>query len=150
MGGHAAIHTSLHDGITLPCALCVAGFRTDLGDATEVASCRMYRSPRDLWNGLARNAGEALASPALIGPAILLLIGGQMLPVILLALVPWLPRPAVALTIPAAIAASLPRLIAVGRFRQSLAGAVLHPNELRLPKSVNLVYSVPSAMHPPP
>lgn len=50
-----------------------------------------------------------------------------MLPVVLLGLAPWLPRPAVALTIPAAIAAYLPRLIAVGRFRQSLAGAVLHP-----------------------
>jgi Glycosyl transferase family 2 len=127
MGGHAAIRASLHDGITLPRAFRAAGFRTDLCDATEVASCRMYRSPRDLWNGLAKNAGEALAAPALIGPATLLLIGGQVLPVALLGLAPWLPRPAVALTIPAAIAAYLPRLIAVGRFRQSLAGAVLHP-----------------------
>jgi hypothetical protein len=48
MGGHAAIRTSLHDGITLPRAFRAAGFRNDLCDATEVASCRMYRSPRDL------------------------------------------------------------------------------------------------------
>jgi predicted membrane channel-forming protein YqfA (hemolysin III family) len=57
----------------------------------------------------------------------LLLICGQVLPVVLLVLAPWLPRPAAALTISAALAAYLPKLTAVGQFRESLAGAVLHP-----------------------
>ena len=43
-GGHAIIRASLHDGITLPRAFRAAGFRTDLCDMTEIATCRMYRS----------------------------------------------------------------------------------------------------------
>ena len=43
-GGHAAIRTTLHDGIKLPRAYRTAGLRTDLFDATELAECRMYRS----------------------------------------------------------------------------------------------------------
>ena len=62
-GGHAAIRTTLHDGIKLPRAYRTAGLRTDLFDATELADCRMYHSAGALWNGLAKNAGEALGSP---------------------------------------------------------------------------------------
>jgi hypothetical protein len=127
MGGHASIRASLHDGLTLPRAFRAAGLRTDLCDATEVATCRMYRSPRDLWNGLAKNAGEALARPAMIVPATLVLLGGQVLPVALLAMAAWLPREALALTISAVLASYLPRLIAAVKFRQSLTGVLLHP-----------------------
>ena len=85
VGGHAAVRTSLHDGLTLPRAFRQAGLATDLCDATGVASCRMYRSAREVWFGLAKNATEGLASPRLIGPATLLLLGGQVLPLVLLA-----------------------------------------------------------------
>ena len=84
-GGHAAIRTTLHDGIKLPRAYRIAGLRTDLFDATELAECRMYRSAGALWSGLAKNAGEALGSPRLIVPMTLLLLGGQVMPVVLLA-----------------------------------------------------------------
>ncbi|MBY0395130.1 MAG: glycosyltransferase, partial [Thermoleophilia bacterium] len=73
MGGHATIRTTLHDGIKLPRAYRAAGLATDLFDATDVARCRMYGSARDVWFGLAKNATEGLASPAMIGPATLLL-----------------------------------------------------------------------------
>ena len=43
-GGHAAIRSSLHDGITLPRAFRRKGIRTDLFDAGDLAECRMYRS----------------------------------------------------------------------------------------------------------
>ena len=46
----------------------------------------MYRTAREVWFGLAKNAGEALAAPAMIGPMTLMLLGGQVLPLILLAL----------------------------------------------------------------
>ena len=42
-GGHREISTSLHDGVKLPRAFRRAGFFTDLFDATELATCRMYR-----------------------------------------------------------------------------------------------------------
>ena len=84
-GGHAAIRASLHDGITLPRAFRAAGFRTDLCDMTEIATCRMYRTAGDVWRGLAKNATEGLASPGMIVPATAVLLGGQVLPLGLLA-----------------------------------------------------------------
>jgi hypothetical protein len=124
-GGHAAIRSSLHDGITLPRAFRASGCATDLFDATDLASCRMYRGAAAVWRGLAKNAGEALAAPRLIVPATLVLLGGQVLPFVLLAF-PGSPA-ARALAAAAALAACLPRWAAAVRFRQSALGAVSHP-----------------------
>ena len=126
-GGHAAIRASLHDGITLPRAYRNAALRTDLCDATDVASCRMYCGITSVWHGLEKNAVEALAAPRMIIPATLLLAGGQILPFALLAAAPWLPRGAFLLAGLAAIVAYLPRFAGVARFRQSPIGATLHP-----------------------
>lgn len=41
-GGHSAIRATLHDGVKLPRAFRRAGFQTDLLDATDIATCRMY------------------------------------------------------------------------------------------------------------
>jgi hypothetical protein len=127
VGGHAAIRASLHDGITLPRAYRRAGFATDVCDATDIAVCRMYHSGRELWYGLAKNAGEGLASPKAIVPWTLLLGGGQILPFVLLAGMARLePLPQI-LTVLAVTAAYYPRLHAAARFRQSWLGALLHP-----------------------
>ncbi len=126
-GGHAAIRTSLHDGLTLPRAFRQAGYMTDLFDATEIATCRMYRSWPEVWHGLAKNAGEGLASPTMIGPATLLLLGGQVLPVIcLLGARPetWTGLGLAGLGVAAAY---YPRWRARRQFRQSTLGAWLHP-----------------------
>jgi hypothetical protein len=128
-GGHGAIRRSLHDGVTLPRAFRSAGLKTDLFDATPVASCRMYRGAREVWRGLAKNALEGLAAPATILPASLLLLAGQVLPMVLLGLGAAGVIPPLALGIAAAgtVAAYYPRLAAVLRFRQPLGGALLHP-----------------------
>jgi hypothetical protein len=84
-GGHRAIRDSLHDGLKLPRVFRSAGFRTDLFDATDIASCRMFSTGAEVWRGLTRNAGEGLGSPRLIGVASLLLAGGQILPLVSLA-----------------------------------------------------------------
>ena len=129
MGGHAAVRSTLHDGLKLPRAYRASGLRTDLFDATGLAACRMYRGPSELWFGLAKNATEALAAPPLIVPATLLLVGGQVVPVALLVLglARGLPPTALALAALATFFAYLPRGLAVARFQQPLAGAVLHP-----------------------
>jgi hypothetical protein len=126
-GGHAAIRTSLHDGITLPRAFRRAGLRTDLCDATEVSCCRMYRGAAELWHGLAKNATEGLGHPRLIVPTTLLLLGGGVLPLGLALAAPWLPPPAALLALAATVLLYSPRLAAMRRFRQSPLGAVLHP-----------------------
>jgi glycosyltransferase involved in cell wall biosynthesis len=128
-GGHAAIRTSLHDGLTLPRAFRAAGLRTDLCDATEVATCRMYRNAREVWYGLAKNATEGLASAALIVPATVLLLGGQVLPLVLLGLggLGRLSLFAAGLAGLGVLAAYYPRLRAVRRFGQPWREALLSP-----------------------
>ncbi|HMP83695.1 MAG TPA: glycosyltransferase family 2 protein, partial [Verrucomicrobiota bacterium] len=65
-GGHAAIRSTLHDGVKLPRLFRKAGFRTDLFDATDIAHCRMYQTGLEVWRGLGKNATEGLAAPGTI------------------------------------------------------------------------------------
>ena len=127
-GGHRAIRDTLHDGPKLPRVFRSAGFRTDLFDATDIASCRMFSTGAEVWRGLARNAGEGLGSPRLIGIATLLLVGGQVLPIISLAAACLNGSTlTLALSLGGTVAAFLPRVLGVFRFRQPLDGALLHP-----------------------
>jgi Glycosyl transferase family 2 len=129
MGGHSAVKTTLHDGLRLPRAFRCAGLMTDLCDGTELASCRMYRGAAEVWRGLAKNATEGLGAPALIGPATVLLAGGQILPVVLVATGAWsaMGTAGWVLAGSALMASYLPRIVGVFRFRQSWLGALLHP-----------------------
>lgn len=103
----------------------------------------MYDSAGAVWMGLAKNATEGLGAPARIFPLTILLLLGQVLPVIAAML--WAafcvsnllvganfdnPRLAAlvsVLLILAVIASYLPRLLAVRRFGQPLMSALLHP-----------------------
>jgi len=128
-GGHAVISDSRADGLTLPRAFRKAGLSTDIFDGTGFMRCRMYGGFSEVWNGIAKNATEELGAPARIIPFTVLLIGGQVLPFILLPvflLGGYGFRPIVSCAL--AISMSLAvRLIAVRRFDQSLFGALLHP-----------------------
>jgi hypothetical protein len=127
-GGHSAIASSRHDGITLPRAFRKHGIMTDIFDGTRLASCRMYSSSGQLIRGLAKNATEGLASPQLILPATMMLFGGQVLPVIL-----WISSLISgdsAASLWAGIATLMTiavRLIAAAKFDQSIPGALLNP-----------------------
>jgi hypothetical protein len=79
-GGHAAIQASLHDGITLPRAYRRAGLSTDLFDAGDLASCRMYRGWQQTCRGLLKNAHEGLANSVRILPFSILLLLGYVAP----------------------------------------------------------------------
>jgi len=127
MGGHAAIRDSLHDGLKLPRAFRRAGYPTDLFDATDIATCRMYRNAQEVVDGLTKNAHEGLAAPAQIGPWTVLLFGGQVLPWLLLAGSHWLNNATLLLALAGAGLTLLPRLLAAWRFQQSWLGALLHP-----------------------
>lgn len=126
VGGHGAIRASRHDGITLPRAFRRAGLRTDLFDATDVASVRMYQNGPQVWEGLAKNATEGMASRAAIVPWTVILLGGQVLPFVLLLISAFAGN----VSIPAA-AAVLVTLAGRGalavRFRQPWDSVLLHP-----------------------
>jgi len=131
-GGHAAIRASLHDGVKLPRAYRRAGLKTDIFDATHIASCRMYERDGDVWRGLSKNATEGIGAPATIVPFTILLAGGQILPFALVGLglaTGWQgwPRWAIGAAVTATALAWLPRLLEAVRFRQSLVSAVFHP-----------------------
>lgn len=131
MGGHSTIRATLHDGIELPRAFRAEGLRAGLVDATTVCSCHMYGDAKEVWEGFAKNATEGLASVAMIVPATLLLLGGQVLPWLLGAL--WATgviRPTgmeSALLALAMVAALIPRAAAALAFRQSWLGVLGHP-----------------------
>ena len=121
------LHDSLHDGVKLPRVFRRAGFSTDLFDATDLATCRMYHTNAETWRGLGKNATEGLAAPGTILPMTALLLGGQVLPFVLLALTPFLSDTALMLSGVAAMLAFLPRVIGVWCFRQPSGSALLHP-----------------------
>jgi len=131
-GGHAAIRGSLHDGVKLPRAYRRAELVTDIFDATEIASCRMYSRSLDVWRGLSKNATEGIGSAATILPFTILLGGGALLPPLLAAsglatgFAGW-PTGAAAVTLAAAALAYVPRFLDAIRFRQSLTSALFHP-----------------------
>lgn len=126
-GGHAMLRESLHDGIKLPRVFRSAGWRTDLFDATDVAACRMYRTNAEVWRGLGKNATEGLAAPATIVPMTLLLLGGQVLPIVVLAMAPSLSLVGLLAAGIATALLFLPRFVASWRFRQSIGSVLLHP-----------------------
>jgi hypothetical protein len=127
VGGHSQIRATLHDGVKLPRAFRRAGFKTDLFDATDIATCRMYQTNAETWRGLGKNATEGLAAPGTILPMSVLLFGGQVLPCLLLAVAPWLSSNAIGSATVAVVLAYLPRLAAVWKFRQTFGTALLHP-----------------------
>lgn len=129
VGGHSAIASSRHDGIQLPKAFRKSDKKTDIFDATDLATCRMYQSLPQVIRGLLKNATEGIANPRLILPFTVLLLGGSVLPVVSLAI--GLVRGADWVTIVLlALATALswyPRIAAAIRFRQAWFGVLLHP-----------------------
>lgn len=148
-GGHSGIRETMHDGLLLPKLFRTKGYRTDLADITDLARVRMYDSAGKVWNGLAKNATEGIATPGKIVPLSIVLLLGQVMPIafVLCLVLGFLFRASIegrpvmemtlthrreayaftALLIAAFIASYVPRLLAVRRFKQPLSSALLHP-----------------------
>lgn len=127
-GGHAAIRSTLHDGLRLPAQFRRHGFKTDLFDATDLAWVRMYQTGAEVWRGLGKNATEGMGHPKLIGPFTVLLLGGQVAPWALIAFIAM--KGALGWTLLACCATLIPllvRVIAALRFKQPVGAALLHP-----------------------
>ena len=120
-GGHGAVRTTFHDGIYLPRLFRKNGMLTDLVDITGVASCRMYHGAQQTWNGFLKNAGEGLGAPGVIVPMTFILIGGQVLPWLLL---PFTHGLAQNLLLPAGACGLACRIAAALRFRALTGGSV--------------------------
>ena len=127
-GGHAAIRSTLHDGLKLPRLLRRAGFKTDLVDGTDLAECRMYSGVRELVRGLLKNATEGMAKPVALPIWTVLLFGGHVLPWILLAKALAAGSPElVALTMLACALPLAARAAQALRCKEPLGAVPLHP-----------------------
>lgn len=128
MGGHEAIRQTLHDGVKLPHAFRKAGLATDLTDATPLASCRMYQNASEVMNGLMKNATEGLARPGLLIPVTILLLGGQVAPILILLTGLWLGFVLpVALGLAGILLLYWPRVLGMRRFAQDGLSILVHP-----------------------
>lgn len=65
IGGHAAVRGSVVDDIDLARCIARAGLAWRLLDATDLVTCRMYRSGREAADGFARNVFVAFGSAIL-------------------------------------------------------------------------------------
>ena len=127
-GGHAAFRGRMHDGLNLPRNVRAAGGRTDIVDATPLATCRMYDRWSDIWAGFSKNATEGMARPVALPVWTVLLGGGHVLPWITMVLgalsgaegAAWLSLTAIALVLVARVALAV-------RVRQSTLSVLLHP-----------------------
>jgi hypothetical protein len=129
VGGHSAIASSRHDGIRLPKAYRASGEKTDIFDATDLATCRMYQSLPQVIRGLLKNATEGIANPRLILPFTVLLVGGSVVPLVLflINLLRGSNWPTIAVLAIATGLSWYPRIANAIRFRQSWLGVILHP-----------------------
>ena len=129
-GGHAVIKSSLHDGIMLPRAFRKAGLRTDIFDASDIASCRMYETNQDVLQGITKNATEGIGAPKTIVPFTILLGGGVVAPTLLLACMftgnsqSWITMTG---TLSGLALSYFPRIMTLSRFRQSTGSVCFHP-----------------------
>lgn len=126
-GTHEAIRSSRHDGLKLPAAYREAGLSTDVVDGTELAECRMYVDAASLTRGVLKNATEGIANPRLIVPFSAMLVGGSVLPVVMLPVAIFTDHfAATVISLAAVIIGHMPRAIAAVRFRQPISGVIFH------------------------
>ena len=100
---------------------------TDVVDGSDLAECRMYHNAGQVIRGVLKNATEAIASPRLILPFSILLLGSTLLPIWCL-WVGWQNHDwiIVAIASLSILVGHLPRAIAAVKFRQSWLGVVCH------------------------
>jgi len=128
-GGHASICATFHDGLQLPRSFRRAGFRTDLFDATRVATCRMYHNATEVIRGLAKNAHEGMAGRRAIWVWTTILLVANVVPpaLVVAGLVSGSRDAWWWIAIAATVVGIATRLALALRFRQSILGALLHP-----------------------
>ena len=84
----------------------------------------MYDTFADLWRGFAKNVYEGMGSPGAIGPWTVLLVGGQVMPWLLL---PFAGASVQPILLAAVATSMLGRALLSLRFRQGVTGALVHP-----------------------
>jgi chlorobactene glucosyltransferase len=125
-GGFAAVRDAVVDDMAICRALKETGHRVVFADGQRLASCRMYRSAREVWEGFSKNIFEGIGSVPGLAAALALYFAAFLLP--------WLLAPA-ALFAPQLAAPALlgiganvaQRVALTARFRHPPESFILHP-----------------------
>lgn len=83
-GGHAAIHSVLHDALALARRMRAGGHATEVVEGAPLATCRMYRGFVESWHGFIKNAREGMATPVGLPIWTVMLAGAHLWPLALL------------------------------------------------------------------
>lgn len=73
VGGHSAVRGEVLEDLALARRFKASGFRAAMADGTDIATCHMYVSDRDLVDGYTKSLHDAF------GPGTLMLLGGMYL-----------------------------------------------------------------------
>ena len=125
-GGFEGIRREVVDDMALCRNLKAAGRRVVFAEGSAIASCRMYHSARDLWEGFAKNLYEGLGSVPMLLLTLCVYGGAFLVPWALLVLAVRQPD----LWLPAVIglgANGLQRSLLAHRFEHSWWSVVVHP-----------------------
>lgn len=91
MGGFAAVSSAVVDDMAFCARAKSTGHRVVFADGERVASCRMYRSAREVWEGFSKNVYPGLNSPLLLAVVVALYLTAFVLPTLGLLASPLLP-----------------------------------------------------------
>ena len=128
-GGHQSIRESLHDGVRFPRAYRSHGLTTDVFDASDIASVRMYDGFKATWDGLGKNAVEGVANARLLLPVTMLMAGAHLVPVGILVAAIFVQLSPIVISLNAAtvVVSLIVRFAVAARFDRAWVGAILHP-----------------------
>ncbi|MEM7674477.1 MAG: glycosyltransferase family 2 protein [Myxococcota bacterium] len=131
-GGFEAVKDNVVEDMAFCRWVKASGYRVAFCDGFHVASCRMYSSSREVWEGFSKNLYRGIgAKPHALLGVFGLYVSCFILPYILLIIAsPEATGKVDALWAAASIAVAanlLTRILLAARFRQPLLGVVVHP-----------------------
>jgi chlorobactene glucosyltransferase len=130
IGGFSAVAHEIVDDVALCRHAKQRGARVVFADGALIARCRMYRSLPQIWSGFSKNLYEGIgATPSRLLLVVLLYLAAFVAPYLVLTLALVFPAWS-ALLLPAAVGVALNGLLRLAlalRFRQPMAGLLLHP-----------------------
>lgn len=128
IGGFESIRHELVDDMALGRRIKQMGFRFVFADGHHIAHCRMYDSPKGVWEGFSKNLYEGIGNHPLKLAALIGLYGSAfVLPYGLLAYGQWTKHPvATPAKVAVALNVALRGMLAI-RYRQPAEGILLHP-----------------------
>lgn len=129
IGGFEAVRADVVDDMALCRRAKEAGHRVVFADGFEMASCRMYESAREVWEGFSKNLYEGIGGHPVALAGVCVVYGVAFVaPYVLLAIAIWGGLGSMLAPALVGVGANVAlRAVLAWRFRQPAEGVLLHP-----------------------